>query len=332
MITDDRFISCFERPLVTDGLLPTLSLIPREVAEKCNPGVLQRFRRCSGGRIRFRTDSGYIKLKILYENGYTGYERGNSHFSLFTRDGNECVPKGIFAVEQDADGAHFTGQLKTDGIMHDYIIYFPIGDRFDAVYLGFESGKTLEEGRSYTYTTPIVFYGSSIVHGNNSSDASCTYPARIARKLDSDFVNLGFSGSARAEPDMIKYIATLDMTAFVYDYDHNAPSVEFLKETHYEGYRLFRSLRPDVPVIFGSKPDYFNGNPENDIRRNIIIEDYNRGLESGDKNLYFVDGKYIFPEDVKNDCSADGCHPNDEGYMYMAKAFIEPIKKILAKQ
>ena len=56
------------------------------------------------------------------------------------------------------------------------------------------------------------------------------YESIISRSLNCDYLNLGFSGSALAEREMAEYIADLDMRAFVYDYDFNAPTVEHLKK------------------------------------------------------------------------------------------------------
>ncbi|MBO7525461.1 MAG: hypothetical protein J6T42_01515, partial [Clostridia bacterium] len=46
--------------------------------------------------------------------------------------------------------------------------------------------------------------------------------------------------SARGETSMTDYIKTLDMSVFVMDYDHNAPSTEHLKNTHEP---MFRAIR-----------------------------------------------------------------------------------------
>ena len=40
----------------------------------------------------------------------------------------------------------------------------------------------------------LLFYGDSITHGSTTARAGTTYPARIARRLGVDFVNLGVGG------------------------------------------------------------------------------------------------------------------------------------------
>lgn len=47
-----------------------------------------------------------------------------------------------------------------------------------------------------------------------------------------DYINYGFPGNARGELAVAEYIKNIDMSAFVYDYDHNAETSEDLQRTH----------------------------------------------------------------------------------------------------
>ena len=57
---------------------------------------------------------------------------------------------------------------------------------------------------------------------------------------------------------MVDYLTTIDCSLFVCDYDHNAPTVEYLRDTHYRLYERYRKVRPDTPILFISKPDIQN--------------------------------------------------------------------------
>lgn len=50
-------------------------------------------------------------------------------------------------------------------------------------------------------------YGSSITQGRHSLGPSDSFPARVARVLDADVINLGFGGSAHCELVLAEYIA-----------------------------------------------------------------------------------------------------------------------------
>lgn len=137
--------------------------------------------------------------------------------------------------------------------------------------------------------------------------------------LDCDYINLGFSGSARGEQLIADYIAGLDMSVFVCDYDHNTPNPKHLSNTHMKLYETVRKANPELPVIFVSKPDFENGEEESIQRRSIVFNTYMQALGKGDKNVYYIDGKSLFGSQGRDSCTVDSCHPNDLGFMRMAE-------------
>ena len=48
---------------------------------------------------------------------------------------------------------------------------------------------------------------------------------------------------------MADYIKHLEMSAFVYDYDHNAPSAEHLLNTHERFFKRIREKIPRFPLL-----------------------------------------------------------------------------------
>lgn len=128
---------------------------------------------------------------------------------------------------------------------------------------------------------------------------------------------------------MAELISQIEMSAFVLDYDHNAPTVEYLKETHEDFFKIIRNAQPDLPIIIVTKPDFDNNVKENSIRRKIIFETYKNAIDRGDKNVYFVDGETLFGTKDRDSCTVDSCHPNDLGFMRMAEHIYPTIKKAL---
>ena len=115
------------------------------------------------------------------------------------------------------------------------------------------------------------------------------------------------------------------------DYDHNAPSVDHLKETHEPFFRRIREKNPDLPVVMLTKPDY-DYDARGAERRAIIRATYENAVAAGDKNVYFVDGETYFGSEDRELCTVDRVHPNDIGHYRMA-AMVEPIiKKILEER
>ena len=128
-------------------------------------------------------------------------------------------------------------------------INFPLFTEVCELYIGLQKGCKLEPASEYTHQKPVVYYGSSITNGGCASRPGNTYQAVISRMLDCDFVNLGFNGNAKGEQEIADYIKGLDMSVFVYDYDHNAPTPEHLLDTHE---KMFKAIKkdPDADGVF----------------------------------------------------------------------------------
>ena len=128
------------------------------------------------------------------------------------------------------------------------------------------AGRRWENG---SWRVNLNFYGSSITQGGCASRSSNSYCALVSRWLDSDFYCLGFSGGAMGEPWMAEYISQLPMSCFVYDYDHNAPSPDYLRQTHRPFLQTILDKNPALPVIAMSRP--YPNLPGTDSERREMI-------------------------------------------------------------
>ena len=312
--------------------------VPEEVAKQTSATVTRLHTMGPSARVRFRTTSDIIVIHADLsheERAGTMPVLATSSFEMYFVEDGKHIYKGSFVPSQGEGKNYVECRLKAPTVMKDVILYFPINASVENFYVGLREGSEIEEGGSYTYETPVLFYGSSIVHGIGAGRPGMYYPSQISRMLDTNVYNLGFGGGALGEPAILDFIADQKMSVFVYDYDHNAPNAEHLEKTHYAGYKRFRSKQPTTTIIMASKPDWDlvndNSNPEiNDKRMRIIENTYLRAKAEGDENVYFVNGfTDFYPSDIRRDCTSDGCHPNDLGYHFMAKAFAEIIKKLL---
>jgi hypothetical protein len=126
-------------------------------------------------------------------------------------------------------------------------------------------------------------------------------------------------------------MADLDVSVFVMDYDHNAPSVDHLLYTHERLFKIIRNGSPQLPVILVSKPDFDNNVEDNILRRDIIYSTYLHAVKQGDKNVYFIDGQRLFKDENRDACTVDGCHPNDAGFLRMAEVIGYTVGQCLQK-
>ena len=311
--------------------------MPADVAEKVSAGVYSLVKNTAGGRVRFRTDSAYIAIKAVMDNSGPMNHMpltGQSGFDLYRKTEQGDIFFQTFVPPMGMKEGYSVGRT-TDGKMYDYTINFPLYDRVKHLYVAFKKNAHLEAAAPYAHEKPVVYYGSSITQGGCASRPGNAYQAIISRRLDVDHINLGFSGCARGEQAMIDYIASLDMSVFVSDYDHNAPDAAHLAATLPLLYKTVRAAHPDLPILLVSATDILlkgNNPPWNDAycdRFEVIKNIYLQGVAAGDKNLYFVSGADLFAGECWDACTVDGTHPNDLGFYRMAMGLEKVIKPLL---
>lgn len=306
--------------------------IPSEKHMLLSPGVKQLSRHTSGVRLRFRTNSPTVtlKVKLLSGNDMSHMPRtGISGFDFYTGCAfNRKYVKTIMPAASGID--EYTGEATISGDgTEEWLIYFPLYTGVNNLLLGIKEGCIIQPARPYTIERPVVFYGSSITQGGCASRTGNSYVNIISRWLDADIFNLGFSGSAKGEIEIAELINELDLSALVIDYDHNAPTIDHLSNTHEPFFKCIRKSKPTLPVIFISRPDFDKNADESRARRDIIYKTYINSVNSGDLNTYFIDGETLFGSKDRDSCTVDGCHPNDLGFMRMAEVICPVLKKAL---
>ena len=281
----------------------------------------------AGGRVRFMTDSNDIAIMVKRPDVCR-----MDHMPFTGSGGFDMYADGKFigtyrpSVEEKTE---FEGilHIETEENMHDITINFPLYSGVSELYIGLRQGAFVGEGKNYKTDQPIVYYGSSITQGGCASRPGVSYESIVSRRLDADYINLGFSGNAKAEPEIAEYISKLDMSVFVYDYDHNAPTIEHLENTHEKMFCFIREAKPDLPIVLMSRPKYRLTDDEKQ-RFDIIKKTYEKAVAAGDTNVYLIDGGTLMAL-AKDEGTVDDCHPNDLGFASMAKAVGDLLEKIL---
>lgn len=303
--------------------------LPEEVAKIVNDGVYWLHANTAGGRVRFRTDSPYVAIhaKMPFVGKMPHFPlTGSAGFDLYIREKKEVYFKTFIPPFDMTDGYESVIDF-TSAEMREITINFPLYSELSELYIGLKKDSVLEKPTPYKHENPVVFYGSSITQGGCASRPGLSYQSILSRRFDTDFINLGFSGSAKGETEIAEYIKNIPMSVFVYDYDHNAPSVEHLRKTHEKMFKIIREQNPELPVIMMSRPRCFLNEQEKE-RFEIIRKTYTDAVAKGDKNVYLIDGKTLM-KDTENDGTVDDAHPNDLGFYSMAKAVGDVLKNII---
>ena len=305
--------------------------LPDAVAKATSDNVRHLATKTAGGRLCFKTNSSFIELSATYPalcNMRHMPLTGSSGFSLFedTPDGEKFV--GLLnAYPADKQGFTAACALKGD-VLRDYILYFPLyNDVYDLTITLDEQAK-IQPFCPYQDKLPILYYGSSITQGGCASRPDNSYQAIICKKNRIDYINLGFSGSAKGEKAMADYLSQIPCSIFVCDYDHNAHSPEELQSTHYPLYETYRKANPKTPILFITRPDYRDPIVDEKYIK-IVKATYEKAKAQGDDNVYFILGKTFFEGGQVCDYTVDNCHPTDRGFAAMADKIYPVIQEIL---
>lgn len=327
-----RFYNCLASPFQVYGLIlptqtePRFLRLPQEIADGVSKGVSGLACHTTGGRVRFRTDSKIIAVRVKMCR-----ITKLPHFSLTGSAGLDLYADDVycdtFVPPYDIQDGFTSVKARKDSLLRTVTIHFPLYSGVTSLEIGLEPGCRLLEAPEYKVTTPVVYYGSSVTQGACASRPGCSYQNALSRRLNCDHVNLGFSGSAKAEDTMIAYLAGLEMSAFVMDYDFNAPDAAHLQATHGKLYRAIRAAHPGIPIVMASQlQDELS--QEQARRRDIIRATYEAARAAGDDRVWFLDGQKVLAQFGGNCGMADDAHPNDLGFACMAKAvgdILEPL-------
>ena len=177
--------------------------------------------------------------------------------------------------------------------------------------------------------TKWVTYGSSITQCRDANSPSRTWPAIVARKNNLDLTCLGYAGQCHLDPMVARTIRDLPADIISMCLGINIYTASSLGERTFQpgilGFvRILREKHLNTPIIVMS-PIYSPGREKtvNDagLTLEYIRDEIKNAVDimanSGDQNIYYLDGLTVFDNQYEN-LLPDSLHPNDEGYSIMA--------------
>jgi lysophospholipase L1-like esterase len=217
------------------------------------------------------------------------------------------------------------------------IINFPLYQGVEEVFIGIDQAAELEAPLPYSSDKRVIFYGTSITQGGCASRPGMAYTNILSRYLNMEIINLGFSGNGKGETEMSKIITEIERPAcLILDYEANCDSADSLGKTLPKFIEVYRNVHQRVPVLVVSRPPYamerFDGElhkqrMEGKQLQRKIVEEFSK---KGDSYIYFYDGEDLLGHNYE-DCTVDGVHPTDLGFLRMAEKLEEALLDILYK-
>ena len=297
----------------------------------------------AGGQIRFRTDAKRIALKVELagDPGLMDHmaATGQKGFDCYLGEGDGPVRyRATTRFSYDAREYESVVCELPDARERSVVLNLPLFKGVNTVEVGLDAGATVSTPRPFASDRRIIWYGTSIAHGGCASRPGTCFTNILSRRLDREIINLGFSGNGRGEPELAMLCAEIERPGlFVVDYEANCVSTEKLRETFPEFLRILREAHPDVPIVAISRIRFAGElvDPANlrgrDTQRELqrgVVEDMK---SHGDERAFFVDGGTLLGDDNFEECTVDGVHPTDLGYMRMADALEPVLKRVLAE-
>ena len=290
----------------------------------------------AGGQVHFQTDSPriLIKAQIAYASGmYHMPPTGQSGFDLYMGEpgSQKYVGTSRFeARETKYEVKLFNGSKK----MRSFTLNFPLYNGVKSLEIGIVAGSTIKKPKAFKEDGPIVVYGTSITQGGCAARPGMAYSNILSRKMNMEFTNLGFSGNGKGEPALAKLINQIENKKMVI-LDYEANVYNDIRNSLEPFIDILREKNPTMPILVISKIRYAS-EINNKYQMNSLVDraKFQKGVvdkrtEAGDKNIYFLDGGTLLGEDA-HECTVDGIHPTDLGFMKMAKG-IEPVLRGILK-
>lgn len=292
----------------------------------------------TGMCVHFNTDSPEIHIRWKLGSEQLGEDNFNiisfSGMDLYVNDGGSwrwAATTPHFQVKDTRPEVCMIEGLAPE--MRRCRVYLPQRNPVLAVEIGVVPGAAFEPVPPRR-NPPLVYYGTSIVHGAFTARSGLGCPQMLARELALPLVNLGFSGNARMEAELAALFAELDAAMFLIDPLANMDAK--LVEARAEPFlRILCEKRPEVPVFQIESPQPFGAwtKPGDVAAHREKIVKYRAAFSAlkgeGAANLHYIDASGFYGED--NDASTDYVHPNDLGHKRMSDGLAQAVRAALAE-
>ena len=312
--------------------------LPARAKGKVRDAVWNLSRDSAGMLVRFETDAPVIHARYKLRSARLAMPHmpatGVSGVDLYARD--EDGRDRWLAVSKPA-AQQVNAQLmegiapRPGGQPRLYTLYLPLYNGLETLEIGVPEG-TKFEGVAPRKEKPILFYGTSIMHGACATRTGMSISGILGRRLNRPVINLGFSGNGRLELEVGEFLSELDPAVFAIDCLPNVDAAVVQKQAE-PLVRQLRQARPDTPILLVEDRTYTNApfRPSAQQRhatsRAALKQAYANLQKAGVDKLFYLEGDVLLGDD--GEAATDGSHPSDLGMVRYADAYEPVLREIL---
>jgi hypothetical protein len=189
--------------------------LPASLKGVTRPPVYSLGCHSAGLYVRFHSDSPFIRVKWTSSNGNTMNhmaDSGTRGVDLY------ILTDGTWRFVGTGRPTH--GNKTTDASLaenmdpkdREYMLYLSLYDGIDKLEIGIKEGSSISgpEVKSPSDDKPIVAYGTSILQGGCCSRPGMAFTNIVARRLDREVINLGFSGNGQLDLEIAEFMASVE--------------------------------------------------------------------------------------------------------------------------
>lgn len=295
----------------------------------------------AGGQVAFRTNSTRLAIRVKLSGlpdswnmapvGQCGFDAYIGELGRTDASRARYVGSAQVVVGKDTYCSWLYEYLPAEA--RTVTLNFPLYKGVERVEIGFEHGAQVSAPPPFAKPGPVIVYGTSITQGASASRPGMAFTNILSRRLNLEFINLGFSGSGLCEPEVARTIAAMPLNqkpaAIFLDCDSNIRSTALLMERHPAFLKTLRERWPKVPLLVASKPPFMTETHHNEVvayrleRRDFLKQLVADLRTAGDAKVFFQDGGDFYGDDW-DECTIDRRHSTDLGFHRMAHV-LEPL-------
>ena len=309
--------------------------LPASIKNETRPPVWNLGKNTAGLAIRFNSNATSIGLKWeLLQNNVMNHmtPTGIKGFDLYCLEGddwefvNSARPN---TLDKNNQATIISNMVKKE---REYLLFFPLYDGVVSLEIGIDSLSTISQPKKEIIKRdkPVICYGTSILQGGCASRAGMAHTNILMRRLNREFINLGFSGNGQLDYEIAEIMAEREAAMYILDFVPNA-SVEQMDEKMKNFYLIIRKKAPDTPIVFIEDPIFPSSRydirmrQEVEKKNNALHRVFNQLIDEGEKNIRLISSKEMIGDD--GEATVDGIHFTDLGFLRYADYLYETIFK-----